>query len=476
MLKDQSKFIKSDVIIGCEQHHKGLLYLYENITNKISVDGTDINRKYAGNPVDGTKLLSMTIDAIKRIVKPSKIGEANKLIAEYCNTFPDKAYELKPYLIELPEYTKTEFVPDINMEIVRAINRIHPTLCGYFMENLLDVAMEWVDNFIISGSDTYIRSFNSYFKSTFMDLDYEYSRELFTKFKISMFKSQFAFALCKSVIDMCRDNFDYKIVNAGIDIYAYILNHYSLMKQFKQSIMQSKFLHSISDLTNECGVKVEHGIIDIKNEEYIIDVKCYTNFNNFTPYSWYGQLYTYNKRLNSNSKLVVISIGDNTLYEFKNQEEDKVEVDNSIPSEINPELEEFIFELLDDSQASLIFKPVVRYFQSVTPPVDPTKRMHLLNLLELRYPDNSAVDYNTPNKVVNKYQSTQSLRKLMRKYLERCPDVRKSLKESLNKYTPLKVKKQAHKIQHPGPYPKPAPKSTPGPDSKIAPLYVSLVE
>lgn len=403
---EQAKYITSESVNHSKLVYiKPLLLMYEMIKSDKLISAQDVSMKYAEEPCDTAKLMDNTANLIKSLKKPSRIGKANQLLTEFCNKFPKASIPLQSLLIKTPMVEITPFSPVMNVAPLCDLNSIDPVFAGYFGENLITVSKFLVMSFEISADEWIINTVNSYFRVHLFDKSIVDQFGVYTKFTVSMFESPFAFIVAKTISDLIGFRFDPSILTTATICYNYIVSHEVDMKDLLSSVQCSSFLHSISRMHNQCGVKVENGVIDLMNEQYVIDIKCYKEVNDYTPSSWFGQLYTYRKRINGKHKLVAISLMTNQVYRF-------IE-DVNVSTMLDPkESYEFLMLCLDNNDDFYALLPLLKClkeFPTYMHPVIQDEMSKYFNSFTKFSWDNNGQYKNTPHPAIDQINKDPTL-------------------------------------------------------------------
>lgn len=295
-----------------------LKYFFENeLSNIKSLNEEHIIEKF----IEYSKTITNVSERCKLLIF---INKFNKIYNNILNieTYPEFIYT--PYNITL----SNDF-PD--KSIVWDINKISPTLCGMFFENMvaniLNINDECCDLLKLFNSDDSNIQYNSiqrmlklyYLKNDNVIINDDIIYVDNDSLNKQHFKTIFHYLLFCSLLHFCKYDLNGIDYENSIDIIKYIETNENDLIKYQNDLKNTVFIKKFLNETN-----IKHGIyknintikgeLDFISLEYITDIKVYKTE---TIEEWFVQLYLYKQLMNFQGKLRILNLYTNKYYVFE---------------------------------------------------------------------------------------------------------------------------------------------------------------
>lgn len=285
-------------------------------------------------------MLSQYIESIKMVTAVSTLSKILVNAKEFDSLHPGELNGIDLYpkfdVDTLPLSDNDETLPDPS--IVWEINRISPTFCGIFFENMISRSLKIKED--CSDLSKCLESLSKSTKITnetiinILERNFISKRKLFRdKLKIENckiylgvhplkkddFVSSWHFMIFISMLHFMKKELKGETLEDALNILDYVLKNVRYIEDYYYCLKNSRFIRSLRNETNvvhgqSYKTKELHAVLDFLTDESIVDVKVYKQER---KEEWFAQLWLYEKLTGRRKHLRIVNLYTNMVYDFK---------------------------------------------------------------------------------------------------------------------------------------------------------------
>lgn len=315
-------------VLSHENDHPGATKEYILHMYPITADTTE--ESMTSQYIESVKKVTSVSELSKKLINAKAFDSLHPGELDSIDLYPNFTFTTKPLS------DNVETLPDPS--IVWEINRISPTFCGIFFENMVSRSLKIKDD--CSDLSKCLTSFPKSTKITNETIINILERNFISKCRPSRdklrienyniyigvhplkkddFVSSWHFMIFISMLHFMKKELNGETLEDALNILDYVMKNVRYIEDYYYSLKNSDFIRS---LRNEMNIvhgqtyktKELHAVLDFLTDESIVDIKVYKKE---AKDEWFAQLWLYEKLTGRRKRLQIVNLYTNTVYDFK---------------------------------------------------------------------------------------------------------------------------------------------------------------